>query len=319
MKELKKHFFFPLHFIWSLVVYKYYTEKFKHTDYFDYKKIVNIRFIEPLGFNTVCHYGCYKAVAKLTGRRFNFITDYLDHGASFRAEPETMKNLGYYNRSTIRRIYTMSEFNVSVYNECIKREKLKSKAIAVGSYIKGADFFYSTAILDEIKKKYGRILLVFPQHSHNGNMAEYNVTDFINAINKYKNEYNFDSVFVCLYWADILRGSDEKYLQNNFVVVTAGHRSDPQFLSRQKDLIYLADHTMSNHIGSYVGYSICMNKPHFMYNQQTQYFGDGIEMDKSPSLETAKKSYQEIFGTFTTTITPEQYQFTEKYWGKWQN
>jgi len=309
--------FFEL--IYSFVVYKHYCRKYKHTDYFEYKKLANPKFIEPRGFNSVCHYGTYKAVEKLTGRRFNFITDYLEHGSNFRAEPELMKNLGYYNRPSIRRIYAMSEFSVSVYNECIKRENLKSKAISVGPYIKGADFFYSKTKLDEIKHKYGRILLVFPHHSTDVIQAEYNMDDFITAINHYKKEYRFDSVFVCLYWADILRGKDEKYLQNGFVVVTSGHRSDPRFLSRQKDLIYLSSHTMSNFAGGYVGYSICMGKPHFLYKQQTECLIDGVEQEKSPSWEKAKLKFYEVFGTFSSEITPEQYELTEKYWGKWED
>ena len=309
--------FFEL--IYSIVIYNYYKNKYKKTDYFDYKKLINTNFIEPRGFNAVCHYGNYKAVKKLTGKRFNFITDYLEHGASISSDPETIKGQGYYNRPTIRRIYAMSEFNVAVYNECIKNEKLKSKAIAVGPYIQGADFFYSKSKLDEIKNKYGHILLVFPQHSCETMKAEYDIDNFIKTIQYYKKEHNFDSVFVCIYWADILMGRDEKYLQNGFVVVSAGYRSDPRFLSRLKDIIYLSDNTITNSLGTYIGYAISMGKPIFLYNQTVQYYINGEKLILSLSLEKETQKFYDTFNVFTTTITPEQYQLIEKYWGKWKN
>ena len=305
--------------LYSFVVYNYYCNKYKDVDYFDYKKLINPKFITPRGFNAVCLYGGYKAIVKLTGKRFNFITDYIEHGTIFSTEPEIIKGLGYYDRRTIRRIYAMSDFNVSVYKELIKNEKLKSQAFAVGPYIQGVDFFYSKSQLIEIKKKYGRILLVFPQHSTEVMQAEYHMDDFIDAIKHTKERYSFNTVFVCLYWADILRGHDDSYLRNDFVVVTAGHRSDPRFLSRQKDLFYLSDHTMSNYLGGYVGYSICMGKPHFLYKQSTKFFFNAKEMIESPSWMEAILKYQELFGDFKNQISSEQYAFIEKYWGKWKN
>jgi hypothetical protein len=322
-KKILKYGLFPFQFIWSLAVYLYYSRKYKYTDYFDYKKLVNLHFLEPKGFNAVCHYGTYKCVAKLTNRKFNFITDYVEHSVNFITEPEMMKYAGYYNRPTIRRIYAMSESNVSVYNQCIAQEYLKSKVIATGPYILGAEFFESPPELAAIKQKYGRILLVYPHHSVDDAKTKFDVDEFIAAIKKYKEEFRFDSVFICLYWLDILNHQDETYKQHGFVIVTAGHRSDPHFISRTKDLIYLADHTMSNFIGSYVGYSIVMGKPHFMYNQHTQYtYVNGQENGKEKvppqSFQEAQKTFQQAFGTFTDRITPEQKKWVEKYWGKWE-
>lgn len=311
---------FPFQFIWTLVIYVYYSRKFRTIDYFDYKKLANPKFIEPKGFNAVCHYGNYKAIAKLTGRRFNFITDYVEHSVNFVTDPAWMKNAGYYNRKTIRRIYVMSALNVSTYNQCIKNEKLKSKTIAVGPYILGVSHFKSQKELSAIKEKYKRILLVFPQHSIETIKSDYDKESFIKMINQCKEEYNFDTVFICLYWVDILDGSYEIYEQNGFVIVTSGHRSDPNFLRRLKDLIFLADHTMSNAIGAYIGYSVIMGKPHYMYKQQTKYVENENKNKKlsyPPSFEEAKQKIGQTFGTFTETITDEQKEIVQLYWGNW--
>ena len=302
----------------SVIIYLYYSYKYKNVDYFAYKTLANPSFKEPKFFNAVCHYGTYKAITELTGRRFNFITDYVEHSVNFMTEPESLKLIGYYNRKTIRRIYVMSDLLVSVYNQCIQQEKLKSKTIAVGPYINGVTHFKSEKELTAIKQKYGRILLVFPQHSIENIKSEYDKEDFIATIKEYKEKYKFDTIFVCLYWADIVDQVHEIYEKNGFVVVTSGHRSDPNFLRRHKDLLYLADHTMSNHIGGYVGYSVVMGKPHFMYNQTTKYVDNQNEkLTHSHSFESAKVKSKQIFGSFTTEITQEQKEFVELYWGKW--
>jgi hypothetical protein len=302
-------------FLWSLIVYSYFSRKYRYIDYFEYKKLATPNFLEPKGFNAVCHYGNYRCVAKLTGRRFNFITDYIEHGCNFHTEPEYMKYLGYYNRPLIKRIYVMSHLIVSTYNQCIKQENLKSKAIAVGPYILGADFFHTKDKLEEIKKTYGKILLVFPTHSNEYNTSDFDVNNFIDEICRVKNKGNFDSVFVCLYYADILKGRDESYLQNGFTIVCNGHRSDPRFNNRQKDLIYLADHTLSNDIGDYIGYSITMGKPHYLYTQSVKFITrEGKLQFQTPSYKEATNRFQQIFGVFTESITPEQKELVEKYY-----
>jgi hypothetical protein len=317
MNKFVKYILFPFQFIWTFIIYHYYCRKYRDVDYFDYKTLANPKFVEPKGFNSVCHYGTYKCVAQLTGRRFNFITDYLEHSANFMTEPEIMRKLGYYNRPTIRKIYAMSNLNVATYNECIQKESLRSQAIAVGPYINGADFFYTKSKLDAIKQKYCRILLVFPQHSIENIHSDFDKETFINAIHEIKNAHTFDTVFICLYWADILKKMDKIYLENGFTVVTSGHRSDSRFLCRQKDLIYLADYTMSNAIGAYIGYSVIMGKPHFMYRQSTQYLHNNAKtFTTSPSFEAAKITFQQIFGVFTAQITQDQKALVEKYWGK---
>jgi hypothetical protein len=299
------------------MIYCYYCRKYRSVDYFDYKVLANPKFVEPKGFNSVCHYGTYKCVARLTNRKFNFIADYLEHSATFVTEPEMMKIAGYYNRPFIKNIYAMSDLNVSTYNQCIQQEHLKSQATAVGPYINGADFFHTKEELDAIKQKYGRILLVFPQHSTENIHSDFDKEVFINAISKIKSTHKFDTVFICLYWADILKKADKVYLENSFTVVTSGHRSDPRFLCRQKDLIYLADYTMSNAIGAYIGYSVIMGKPHFMYPQSTKYLDNTAkQFATSPSFEAAKIAFQQVFGTFTEQITQEQKDLVEKYWGK---
>ena len=52
------------------------------------------------------------------------------------------------------------------------------------------------------------------------------------------------------------------------MVVTAGYIMDPLFLSRLKSIIQLSDLTMSNNVGTHLGYCIYLNKPHWIVRQK---------------------------------------------------
>ena len=74
-----------------------------------------------------------------------------------------------------------------------------------------------------------------------------------------------------LYYQDILNGDAAIFEDAGFVVVTCGYREDCHFLERQRTLIKLADFTMSNSIGTHVGYCVYMGKPHYSFKQWYEY------------------------------------------------
>ena len=108
----------------------------------------------------------------------------------------------------------------------------------------------------------------------------------------------------------------EKYKSEGFVVVSNGHRSDPQFLSRQKDLIELSDMMMTNGLGTHIGYSICMNKPVYFYKQKIQLKADdGKSISDSNILNETEAEFVSIFDKFAFEITEEQKSLVKYYWG----
>ena len=225
--------------------------------------------------------------------------------------------MGYINRPFIKKVYTYGELRKISIEEYLKINHLKRKIITVGPYIKYADFFKSKEELMQIKQQYGKILLVFPSHGIDTVKSQYDINEFINAINDVKD--NFDTVFISLHWVDVIEGLDALYKQYGFITVTSGSASDPWFLNRHKDLIFLSDHTMSNNLGSYIGYSICMGKPHYLYKQETNYVNktSGEEIKIAKSHYEALDKFQQHFSTFSPEITKEQIELVEQYWGKW--
>lgn len=189
----------------------------------------------------------------------------------------------------------------------------------------GTPFLYAKSLLSEEeilqeKKRLGRNLLAFPSHSLTKVGAEFNVEDFVEVLKQ--EEKKFDTVRVCLYWADIFLGHDKIYRDNGFECVCSGNIADLFFLNRQKSLFEIADCTISNDMGSHVGYSLIMGKPHNLINQKIESkFLDGFyseieyfSMQKihDVSRENAKKLFE---NNFNYKITKEQLDFVDMYWG----
>jgi hypothetical protein len=127
-----------------------------------------------------------------------------------------------------------------------------------------------------------------------------------------------------MYWKDILNGNHFPYREHGFQVVTAGHRSDSYFLSRLKDIIELSDYTMSNFVGTHIGYCISLGKPHYIIKQKYEIYGENIEKEFEDRrdinyLHSFKNEESEIidaFDNFIFSITDLQIFIVEKHWGK---
>jgi hypothetical protein len=312
MKSSLKRIVKILIFFPELILYLYYTYKYSKIDYFQYEVLskTSIRFphISRVRVNIV--YGNYFAIKKLSND-FSFYKDYSEHGVIF---CDYIKNM-----YSCRNIYTYSVRR----KEILQASKQELNVIAVGPYIIGANFFHSRKIRDSLKKKYGKILLVFPTHSLKKVKNQYDVQPFIDEILKIK--HYFQSVFICLHWVDILNNWHHDFLIHNFVIVTAGSPDDIKFLSRLKDLIELSDMTMSNSIGTHIGYSICMDKPHYFFYQPTNCLLDNKLTNSQKDyeyLENKEKQklssiFSDLFGNFSWKISQDQIKLCEKYWGKW--
>ena len=224
----------------------------------------------------------------------------------------------------VHRLYpsiVSSNFRVSVIENVPKN----NGAYAVGPYIAYVQSALSEDKLKLERKRLGRNLLVFPAHSIRGLKAVYNINSFCEEIKKISNEY--DSVRVCLYWKDVILGTAEIYQKFGFEVVTAGHYYDPMFMPRLKSIIETSTMTMSNKLGTYIGYCIYLNKPHLLLKTKVdveKISSDGkfAEIEQGLLEEVRKKDINkdidqiyDLLSENKEIITPEQYTFLNKYWG----
>ncbi|MBE6499190.1 MAG: hypothetical protein E7Z80_01405 [Methanobrevibacter thaueri] len=144
----------------------------------------------------------------------------------------------------------------------ILSQKNNNGAYAIGPYIAYAKSLLTDEEIQNEKKRLGKNLLIFPAHSTQLSQVEFDFNGFCKNISDIGKD--FDTIRVCLYWKDIKNGFNEIYEDYGFDVVTAGHINDQLFLHRLRSLIEIADVTMSNQIGSHVGFCFHLNKPHYL-------------------------------------------------------
>lgn len=184
----------------------------------------------------------------------------------------------------------------------------------IGINIAYVDEFLTDMQKEKEKAYLGRNLLVFPMHSTATIDLDYNIQDFIREIKQVAKD--FDSVRVCMYWKDLLRGQHLPYANEGFEIVSAGHSYDRSFLPRLKSIISCADMIMSNDMGSFIGQGIYMNKACYIYRQHYTYSTN--EMSEEYELRKSDNDYNQlfkIFGTGDNYITREQREFANYLFG----
>lgn len=201
--------------------------------------------------------------------------------------------------------------------------KVTNKPIfVIGPYIYYANSLYTNEEINKIKSKFGKTLLVFPSHSIDRVKAEFDIESFVKKIINFKDDKEFKTVLICLYWKDIELGRDKIYKDYGFTVVTAGYREDPDFLSRLKTFINISDYTISNNVGTHIGYCIALDKPHTIIEQKTEYCGvtsrdfeAAINSSVIKSSLVEKNEVKNAFNIYNDFITDEQRVICNKYWG----
>jgi hypothetical protein len=313
-KIIRKIVFIPELFLFSMCYLIY-----RKVDYFRYKILAKnpiiIPHIQRLRANL--WYGNYFAIKNLS-REISLFKDSMEHGINFSNHAGIFAAGNYLEANRFRNIYTYSEYRKSILQPYVNGANI----ITVGPYILGADFFLDSIKRKDIKDRYGKILLVFPNHSLKDMHSKYNRQSLIDEVIRIR--HNFNSVFFCLHYLDIANNMYQDLKNLGFTIVTAGTREDIRFLRRLKDLIFLSDMTMSNAIGTHIGYSICMGKPHYLLYQPMEYVFSNTASDKLKDfqiLEIAEKQtlsleFAKIFGVFSWNITREQINLCKKYWGE---
>lgn len=190
-------------------------------------------------------------------------------------------------------------------------------------YAVGAAFFYAKSLLDNNqldaeRKRLGKNLLAFPMHSQTHVDTNYDPQKFLKILTEERKR--FDTVRVCMYWKDILRGGHKVYEDAGFECVCNGHLFDPNFLCRQKSLFELADATISNGVGSHIGYSLYMSKPHLLIDDEYEYVNSQKGGDAEDLTDVSKKdNFQRVKNAFLNNvdykITQQQRDVIDEFWG----
>lgn len=200
-------------------------------------------------------------------------------------------------------------------------EVSNTPVVMVGPYVAYAEDYLSQTEFVLAKNLVGKTLLVFPSHSVDRVQVNFEASSFLREIEKIRKYLCADSVLVCLYYRDLLNGCADIYEHMGYSVVTAGYREDALFLPRLRSIIQLADWTMSNSVGTHIGYCSYMGKPHYVYNQEQFYVAnsafDRSEFDNEFSASQAKEK-EEVAFAFTSLFEKDDRKKKEvlnRYWG----
>lgn len=171
-------------------------------------------------------------------------------------------------------------------------------------------------LLSELNDKIdhtGKTIAVFPAHSITRHQTIFNHNQFLSLLYDFINEHNIKNVIVCLHPADYNHKLDLHYKDSNFILTGGG--TDPiKFLPRLKAIFSCADITYSNALGTHIGYSLYMQKPHVLVAQEINTEDESDEFLKVYNKEV--KLFESAFASKCAfQITEEQLRLCEYYWG----
>lgn len=212
-------------------------------------------------------------------------------------------------------VITFSDYRREFLNAQTNKE-----IVCIGPYIHYVSSLLSESDIRKLKEELGRILLVFPSHSLSDLNLSFNRKEFLDSIKEYGSKY--DTIVICLYWADILKGEDKLYKNiSNVRFVTAGHINDQYFLNRLRSIFEISDAVFTNGIGTHVGYSIYFKKPLTILEQtikiDSSSLGENSQrtVEDVNSLEVVKRHLYQLFKNQEDAISNEQYNYVSNLFG----
>ena len=100
---------------------------------------------------------------------------------------------------------------------------------------------------------------------------------------------------VSIYWNDVDSDLCELFRKKGAMLASNGFRCDDNFIRRLKAIIQLSDVTLGNDLGSHIGYSIYLGKPHiFVSNHRCEVEKEDSDMSLTSHDDVIKKNNFEI-------------------------
>lgn len=182
----------------------------------------------------------------------------------------------------------------------------------VGPYINYAVPNISQKDIQKIKKENGKTLLAFLPHSIENSATKPNKEVFIdNIIRQYTND--FDTILLCVYWADILDPICDYAEEKGIKTVTTGFRFDYRFNDRLRTLFDVSDAIVCGDIGSFITYSISLGKP----LARVDYLDEKKEYENFMKNREEESAYIQYMQDLKNSITDDFDDFDKRL--KWYN
>ena len=189
---------------------------------------------------------------------------------------------------------------------------------------------------DEFKEKLqsgldstARTLLFFPVHGNEKFSPVYDTEKSIIKILKIADDWDCKNIIISVFLNDIQMFNEVVHkigAEDRVKIASSGDRYNEQFLCNQRTMIESADLTVSNNLGTHLGYCIYFGKPHILFPQDFSYEGDEKVRDEDfgvanrsqnwkSDFENERLMFQSLFNGSSENITQEQYNTCNFYWG----
>jgi hypothetical protein len=206
----------------------------------------------------------------------------------------------------------------------IIKQETKKNVISVGPYIRYAFNRMSNKDFENLKSSFGKTLLVFPAHSSvDRTKISFDQLSLVSEINRIVNKHGIKTVLVNLFYSDCNKELIDYYEQYGYKVCSAGFWLSENFLPNLRTIIELSDFTMSNRVGTHIGYCLALNKPHYIYrqNHNEEFIGKKGQEDLEQTLTNeyyTKLDSDKIETPFLNenfAISAEQIKIVNEFWG----
>lgn len=217
-----------------------------------------------------------------------------------------------------KKIITFSQYRLDYIKESFPR----CKAMAIGPLVAyvPTDEEYKKELIDAAKGN-KKILTVFPSHSIEGIKACYDGEELVNQAIALAKKHQIDNIYFCLVHHDIDNGYGNFYKSKGFKIVSAGFDS-LSFLPRLRAILESSTLTLSNGLGTNLGYSVFLGTQQVLLPQMVSYQGDESIIDgenktrEDRIFEAEIQEFAKAFGPDEDLqITKEQYDFCDYYFG----
>lgn len=291
------------------------VERRAKLDIFDYKDIAQPL---PKCYFELCTdnncFGIGYCIRQYMGSKQRFIDALAEHGYFFGSYVQEMEKVSF-----TKKLLTFGD---------IRKKHIEAKVdgkdvICIGPYIHYAAPYYDHERFQKEKNKLGKMLLVFFSHSGTGQTVEFDVDYLISKIEEVRSL--FDNVVISLFWSDITPILVKKLTGMGYKIFSSGHRYDYYFLSRQKTIINLADMTMSNSVGTHIGYCTYLGKPHWIIRQHitkkslnsigTANIAISERLSKDSANTEELETFYKAFSEYHSELTSEQKAIASKFFG----
>lgn len=148
--------------------------------------------------------------------------------------------------------------------ECLSAAYPEARVVEIGPYIQYAETdqsYYQYIKTNQLKGE--RTLTLFPAHSVRDGKTRFSHMRLIERVVHLAKERDMINLMVCLSPMDISTSLEDLYKNNGFFVVSCGD-SPTTFLPRQRAIFENSDLTVSNDLGTHIGYSLAMGTPHLI-------------------------------------------------------